>query len=100
MLYKYLLDDVARKQPKKAEKQQLVESSTGEYSPKKAANMLRTRSAKQPKRKLAPGFPMKKFKGHEMDDDESLPSSPQVPAFAATKTTKDEVRRGENRLTM
>ena len=81
MLYYFLLDDVARKQPKKADgkEAELVESPTGEMVPS-TKGILRTRSEKHAKRKKAPGFPMKKLKARVMDEDESLPSSPQLPA--------------------
>jgi hypothetical protein len=104
MLYMFLMDDVARKQLKKPDTQkeevELVESPTGELAQKEKMNILRTRSAKHPQRKLLPhALPLGRKRRDSLHDD-SLPSSPQLPAFAATKTTKDEVRRGENRLTM
>ena len=106
MLYYFLLDDVARKQPKKAVEGEveLVESLTGEMVPNnKTKGVLRTRSEKQQKRKHTPGFPLTKKKHLKKDstfDDESLPNSPQLPAFATKTGMKDEVRKGESRLTM
>lgn len=113
MLYQYLLDDVARKQPKPkpvAQRQQTeeyVESPSGELiaSKEAAANeskfrLLRTRSA--PKRKKAFHYPLNALRQNDWEhvEDDSQPNSPQLPAFAATRTAKDELQRGTNRLTM
>lgn len=91
-----------RKQPKQTPRQavkqdEYVESSTGELvaSPT-STGLLRSRST--PKRKEAFHYPMTAVRRDSEED--SQPNSPQLPAFAATKVTKGELQRGDNRLTM
>lgn len=102
MLYQFLMDDVVRKQPKQAQRQaakqdEYIEGPTGELvaSPN-STRLLRSRST--PKRKEAFHYPMTAVRRDS--EEESQPNSPQLPAFAATKVTKGELQRGDNRLTM
>ena len=102
MLYQYLLDDVARKQPKKTARQskqtEYVESSTGELIPSKTATgLFRARST--PKRKEAFHYPLNAVE-RDSEGDDSVPTSPQVPAFAATRMAKEDVHQGSMRLTI
>ena len=117
MLYQYLLDDVARKrlnpQQNKQRQQQpgsrdeYVESPSGELVRSPRTNestnfgLFRARSA--PRGKKAFHYPLnvvQKGSPCEQIEDESLPSSPQLPDFAVTRTGKSEVKRGNARLTM
>ena len=111
MLYYFLMDDVARKQPKKQDMKtdevELTDRAGGEKgNGQMVSNMdkkavLRTLSAKTPKKGRVPRFPSKKALVIEMEGEGESPlTSPAVPAFAATRDTKDQVRRGDNRLTM
>ena len=117
MLYQYLLDDVARKrlnpqqniqrQQQPGVRDEYVEGPSGELvsSPRanKSSNFGLYRARSAPKRRKAFHYPLNvvhKGSSSEQMEEESLPSSPQVPDFTVTSTGKAEVRGGNPRLTM
>lgn len=100
MLYQFLLDDVARKQPQPRKNVEYVESRTEQTvaAGKKGGSLARTRSA--PRRTQAFHYPLRSIK-RDTWEDEAMPNSPTLPPFAVQRASRDSTTEGDSkRLTL